>query len=691
LGVVMSTDGANKFDRLFLRRLAKIIAISHKGRILTKELGVTLLLLAVSIGNQVVVFQVGKMASFFYKTLVDRDEDGFYSILLQVIGWICAEAILLSVITGLGRILSVMWRENITRYLHDLYLHDKLHYYRLLLFQPLDNPDQRITEDVKKYCGVLSELCSKTIVVPGVIIYYSIKTWILVGWVGPVLIYGYFLIGLTLNKFIMDTISVWMFRQEKLEGDFRFAHQHIRTNSEAVAFYRGQEREKSHLNSSLDKALVNQRGLIFREFILDVTSYFISYFGAYLNYIVIAIPIFHGAYNSKDSGELAEIISFSSFVCLSVIGGFSDFFRLSVQISNLCGFTGRVGEIIEKLHKISREIKEDDSKSGKKGNVKQTQNNNKIKLENVSSTTPNGLPAFKDVNLEISNRRSVLITGPSGCGKTSILRVLNELWPCTGTIEKPDPANNRKELLFLPQLPYFPLGTLRDQIIYPHNSSSDQSQSSQHITSYIGWDVNNNIDSDIEPDSGGSTCNNTNNQHTHNTNTRTQNLRQHKDKEKNSEEFEEFELEEFDSTDDKTLQLMEEGKVSEEFRLLEKEEDLQGNDEELQQILKECKCEHLFERYGLDTVVNWEDVLSPGEQQRISMCRLLYHHPSFALLDESTSHLDEKTEEYFYWLLKEKHMTVISVGHRNSLRFYHDTILEYDPDSQSWIFEPQPK
>lgn len=60
---------------------------------------------------------------------------------------------------------------------------------------------------------------------------------------------------------------------------------------------------------------------------------------------------------------------------------------------------------------------------------------------------------------------NVMVTGPNGAGKSSLFRVIGELWPLhNGVLTKP----KKEEILFVPQKPYLVLGTLRDQIIYPH-------------------------------------------------------------------------------------------------------------------------------------------------------------------------------------------------------------------------------
>lgn len=101
-----------------------------------------------------------------------------------------------------------------------------------------------------------------------------------------------------------------------------------------------------------------------------------------------------------------------------------------------------------------------------------------------------------------------------------------------------------------------------------------------------------------------------------------------------------------------------------------------GKDVDLADILTLCHLEHLIPR--LNEVAAWTDQLSPGEQQRIALARILIQKPAWIFLDESTSMLDLKNEKYFYKIVKEKlpYATIISVGHRPSLEEYHDEIID---------------
>lgn len=101
------------------------------------------------------------------------------------------------------------------------------------------------------------------------------------------------------------------------------------------------------------------------------------------------------------------------------------------------------------------------------------------------------------------------------------------------------------------------------------------------------------------------------------------------------------------------------------------------SDETLMEMLREVDLAYLPGRFGgLDAELNWADLLSGGEQQRLAFARLLLSRPRFAILDEATSALDIASEERLYLRLASLPIAFISIGHRPSLRKFHKRVIE---------------
>ena len=101
--------------------------------------------------------------------------------------------------------------------------------------------------------------------------------------------------------------------------------------------------------------------------------------------------------------------------------------------------------------------------------------------------------------------------------------------------------------------------------------------------------------------------------------------------------------------------------------------------DQFRSVLQEVRLPDLINRYpDLDVKQDWPRLLSLGEQQRLAFARLLLNAPHMVVLDEATSALDVATERHLYELLCRREISFISVGHRPTLREFHDTVLELD-------------
>jgi len=100
-------------------------------------------------------------------------------------------------------------------------------------------------------------------------------------------------------------------------------------------------------------------------------------------------------------------------------------------------------------------------------------------------------------------------------------------------------------------------------------------------------------------------------------------------------------------------------------------------------LLTEVKLEYLVSREGgWDKENDWNDVLSGGEKQRIAMARLIYHKPTYAILDECTSAVSIDVEAHLYSYMKEIGITLITVSHRDTVWKYHEYLLKFEGDKK---------
>ncbi|KAM6170899.1 lysosomal cobalamin transporter ABCD4 isoform 5-T5 [Erethizon dorsatum] len=291
------------------------------------------------------------------------------------------------------------------------------------------------------------------------------------GWLGPVSIFGYFILGTVVNKTLMGPIVAKLVQQEKLEGDFRFKHMQIRVNAEPAAFYRAGHVEHMRTDRRLQRLLETQRELMSRELWLYIGVNTFDYMGSILSYIIIAIPIFSGVYGDLSPTELSTLVSKNAFVCIYLISCFTKLIDLSTTLSDVAGYTHRIGELQEALLDMSLTSQDFESERGldrAPGCPTAEPVDTAFLLERVCISAPSSAkPLVKDLSLKICEGQSLLITGNTGTGKTSLLRVLGGLWASShGSVQMLTDFGPHG-VLFLPQKPFFTDGTLREQVIYP--------------------------------------------------------------------------------------------------------------------------------------------------------------------------------------------------------------------------------
>uniref|UniRef100_A0A669BBT9 ATP-binding cassette, sub-family D (ALD), member 4 n=1 Tax=Oreochromis niloticus TaxID=8128 RepID=A0A669BBT9_ORENI len=396
-------------------------------------------LLGVTLAEQLIIYQVGVLPSHFYNVLADKNYSGFRSLVGTAMVLILFNSTLKSIDQYICNQMYVSWRKTLTESLHLAYFQGRVYYTLNVLREDIDNPDQRISQDAERLCKQMSSMASRLIISPFTLTYYTYHCFHSTGWIGPVSIFGYFVIGTIANKILMGPIVSTLFEQEKLEGDFRFKHMQIRVNAESAAFYRAGKVEHMRTDRRLQALLYTQKRLINKELWLYIGVNTFDYLGGFLSYIIIAIPIFSGVYDSLTPGELSALISKNAFVCIYLINGFTQLIDLSTTLSDVAGYTHRIGELREVMDDILTKQCDYDPASGESYDFDSDFNihagpvDTAFIVDHLSYKSPfSDELLVEDLSLKISQGTHLLVVGNTGTGKTSLLRVLNRLWEyCT--------------------------------------------------------------------------------------------------------------------------------------------------------------------------------------------------------------------------------------------------------------------
>ena len=555
--------------------------------------------------------------------------------------------------------LAIAWRKWLTARVLDLYFSNKVYYAleRQLgggLESPdnvettlskgqtskeVDNPDQRISEDIRSFTEFsltffLTLVTSFIDLVCFSFILFSIMPELFLA------IFGFASFGTFLTICVGKVLIKLNYESLAKEADFRFSLVRVRENAESIAFYAGEAVEERETFRRFAYVIGNMTQINFAQMKLDFVTTFYNYITWILPIMVVAPEYFAGNVElgviSQASAAFGHILDDLSIV----INSFTDVSKFSAGIDRLYSFMSAIqvldperdiGSLLlstppagdaallggystrhaESVEADTIKVKVFDPSCVNLYPVAQPPSATTIlSIQDLKLITPDRNRVLaQNLNLSLAQGKNLLIVGSSGAGKSSLLRAVAGLWSSgTGEIVRP----SSEHIYFLPQRPYCPPGSLRDQLLYPSST-----EMSFHSTQ-LGIDQ-----SEHSPDGGPSP----------------------KDRR----------------------------------RLVRN-----WSDEELLSVLDSVNLPDLARRSGgLDSVLDWSNTLSLGEQQRLAFGRLVVNRPKLVVLDESTSALDVSAEKMMYNLLKDLSadmrvsggLTFVSVGHRPTLLAHHDLKL----------------
>ncbi|KAK4318731.1 hypothetical protein Pmani_010280 [Petrolisthes manimaculis] len=418
-------------------------------------------------------------------SIISKDVNQFLRYLMELMLAMPAISLVNNVLKfGLNE-LKLRFRTRLSNHLYEHYLKGFTYYKMNNLDNRISNPDQLLTQDVEKFCDSVVELYSNISKPILDILIYVQKLTQAIGGQAPSVMILYLLMSGTFLTHLRRPISRLTVTEQRLEGEFRFVNSRLITNSEEVAFYQGNKREKKNIDTSFNRLVNHLRCFITFRFNMGFIDNIIAkYLATCVGFSVVAYPyltptkLSHSEYKIRmqdyyRSGRM--LVKLAEAIGRLVLAG--------RELTRLAGFTARVQELLTVLKDLNtgtyqRTMVENRIPNGGMrqrlipGAGKVVNEDNVIRFENVPLVTPNGDVLVKELNFEVKSGMNVLVCGPNGCGKSSLFRILGELWPVFGgCVTKPSAG----KLFYIPQRPYMTLGSLRDQVIYP-DSESDMRQ-----------------------------------------------------------------------------------------------------------------------------------------------------------------------------------------------------------------------
>jgi len=467
--------------------------------------GLLLAIIALNLGTVYITVLFNQWNNAFYDALQELNFQKF----LQQMGVFTVLATIYIIIAVyslyLTQMLQIRWRRWLTQRFVGSWLSDRT-YYRMQFASKTDNPDQRISEDLNQFTSYalrlsLGLLTSVVTLVSFIVILWGLSgpATIPLGSWGVLHIPGYLVwtaliyagIGTWLTVMIGRPLVGLNFAQQRFEADFRFSLMRVRENAESVAFYEGESAELGIFNKRFKHVFANFWEIMKRQKQL-------TWFTAGYSQVAIIFPVVAAAprFFAKQIllGGLMQIVNAFSSVQTSlsfIITSYTDIATWQAITNRLSGFQAELVRTTARSEPWSAaslarpkgspphatlpppQDKEDGDSPGPQlpNRINFTQGKLGLTVDDLDINLPDGTPLLRQIKTAVNPGEALLVTGPSGTGKSTLLRAIAGLWP----FGQGDVGLGPNPMLFLPQRPYLPLGTLAEVIHYPRTLESMES------------------------------------------------------------------------------------------------------------------------------------------------------------------------------------------------------------------------
>ena len=419
--------------------------------------------IALTLGQVYMLVLLNGWNNDFYNALQQRAFESFWPLIGQFAGFAFLHIIFAVYAVYVRQILEIKWRKWMTDKYLDRWLGHQT-YYRLQVAgqDDMDNPDQRIADDVNSFVNLtlglfVGVLKQATSLVAFVVILWNLSGSLDIPLGDTVLSVPGYMVFVTL---IYSIVGTWLahkvgrklirlnYDQQRFEADFRFSMVRVRENSESVAFYGGEKPELQNFRERFALVIGNFWGLMKRTKLLNF------YVNGYAQIAIIVPVLMCAPQYFNGTMQLGGFMQ-----TISAFGRVQDALSYFVQSYDSIA---RYVAVIRRLGGFAGHMEEAEALAPSFDFTKNT--SNALQLWQMDIALPDGRQLAEKLSIAVPAGKRLLISGGSGAGKSTLLRAIAGIWPY-GTGEISLPTGWRT--MFLPQRPYLPLGSLRRAIYYP--------------------------------------------------------------------------------------------------------------------------------------------------------------------------------------------------------------------------------